>query len=510
MALPPAPAVVRVAPSPTGDPHVGTAYIALFDLVLARRTGGRFILRIEDTDRTRYDPTSEAQIVESLRWLGLAYDEGPDVGGPHGPYRQSERTEIYRAHVATLLGNGTAYRCFCTEERLGEMRHAQRARKAPPGYDGLCRGLLEEEVRKHLDAGTPFVVRLRVPKDRTVVFHDELRGKVAIEGHTIDDQVLLKSDGFPTYHLANVVDDHLMEVTDVIRAEEWITSTPKHMLLYEAFGWEAPRFTHMPLLRNADRTKISKRKNPTSLIWYKESGYLPEALVNFLALMGYSHPEGKEVFPLAEMIATFDVARLTTSSPVFDLEKLLWLNGEYIRMDAPERLADRLIEHWAYRRERGTALEEKTEAPLHAWADAQGGFGSPAVREFVLATIPLVQERIKRLDEYPALARCFFADDVGGYPAEDLVPKKHTPAQAQEMLGAVASAIRGLPDFTTPALEEALRALGEAHGWKPRDLFQPVRVAVTGAKVSPPLFESMALIGRARCLARLAAAGALL
>jgi len=505
----PAPAVVRVAPSPTGDPHVGTAYIALFDLVFARRTGGRFILRIEDTDQTRYSPTSEAQIMESLRWLGLVYDEGPDVGGPNGPYRQSERTDIYREHGARLLGNGTAYRCFCTEERLGEMRHAQRARKAPPGYDGLCRGLLEEEVQAHLAAGTPFVVRLRVPKDRTVVFHDELRGKVAIEGHTIDDQVLMKSDGFPTYHLANVVDDRLMGVTDVIRAEEWITSTPKHVLLYEAFGWQAPRFYHMPLLRNADRTKISKRKNPTSLIWYKESGYLPEALVNFLALMGYSHPEGKEVFSLEEMITTFDVARLTTSSPVFDLEKLLWLNGEYIRMDPPERLARRLIEHWAYRRARGTPVEETSEAPLYAWVDAHGGFEAQAVFEFVLATIPLVQERIKRLDEYPALARCFFAKEVGGYPAEDLVPKKHAPGQAKEMIEAVAEAVGSLAEFSPPALEEALRALGEARGWKPRDLFQPVRVAVTGAKVSPPLFESMALIGRNRCLSRLAAAAAL-
>lgn len=497
-----APAVVRVAPSPTGDPHVGTAYIALFDHVFARRTGGRFILRIEDTDQTRYDAGSEAQITESLRWLGLTYDEGPDVGGPNGPYRQSERTAIYRRHVELLLESGGAYRCFCTPERLEDLRRAQRARKAPPGYDGLCRGLLPEEVRAQVERGVPHVVRLKVPKDRTVEFEDRLRGRVAIEGHTIDDQVLLKSDGFPTYHLANVVDDRLMEVTDVIRAEEWITSTPKHLLLYEAFGWPAPRFYHMPLLRNADRTKISKRKNPTSLIWYKESGYLPEALVNFLALMGYSHPEGKEVFSLAEMIETFDPARLSTTSPVFDLDKLLWMNGEYVRMDPADRLADRLVEHLAYRGGRGTP-PVAGEGELRAWAEARGGLGAAPVRDFVRRTIPLVQERIKRLDEYAPLCRCFFATEVGGYAAEDLLPKGRDAAWTAAALTQAAAALGAVEPFEPAGIEGALRSLCEAAGWKSRDLFQPVRVAATGSAVSPPLFETLALIGQATSLARL-------
>jgi glutamyl-tRNA synthetase len=500
------PSIVRVAPSPTGDPHVGTAYIALFDFALARTTGGRFILRIEDTDRTRYDAESEAQITESLRWLGLDYDEGPDVGGPNGPYRQSERTDIYRAHVDTLLERGKAYRCFCTAERLGEMRHAQRARKAPPGYDGLCRGLLPEEIEAKLAGGVPHVVRLKVPKDRAVSFHDELRGKVEIEGKQIDDQVLLKSDGFPTYHLANVVDDRLMEVNDVVRAEEWITSTPKHVLLYEAFGWEPPRFRHMPLLRNKDRSKISKRKNPTSLIWYKEHGYLPEALVNFLALMGYSSPDGEEVFSLEQMLKDFDPERISTSGPVFDLEKLQWLNGEYIRALPEDELAGRLLAHWAYRRTRSLPPEEVQDAELQAWIDESGGLESQAVGDLVRATVPLVQTRIKTLEDYGPLTRCFVVDDVSGYAAEDLVPKKKTLDDVRDLLGKAWSDLDALASWDHEAIEAALRALGEAVGWKPREVFQPLRVAVTGSKVSPPLFESMALVGKAGSLERLAQA----
>ena len=503
------PAVVRVAPSPTGVPHVGTAYIALFDYALARTTGGRFILRIEDTDRPRYDADSEAQITESLHWLGLRYDEGPDVGGPNGPYRQSERTGIYREQVDTLLENGSAYRCFCTPERLQEMRHAQRARKAPPGYDGLCRGLLPEEIEAKVAEGLPFVVRLRVPKNRKVVFEDELRGKVEIDGKEIDDQILLKSDGFPTYHLANVVDDHLMEVNEVVRAEEWITSTPKHVLLYEAFGWERPRFRHMPLLRNRDKSKISKRKNPTSLLWYKENGYLPEAMVNFLALMGYSSPDGEEIFSLEQMLGDFDTKRMSTSSPVFDLDKLGWLNGEYLRALPEADLTARLLAHWAYRAERGHQPDPATDGPLCAWIEAQGGLGSDAVKAFVLETMPLVQTRIKTLEEYAPLTRCFFLKDVSGYEPKMLVPKKRTMEDAKAMLSASQEKLGALEAWTAKSIEAALRGLLEEREWKPREFFQPVRVAITGSKVSPPLFESMELIGKEACLERLAQAAAL-
>jgi glutamyl-tRNA synthetase len=499
-----APAVVRIAPSPTGDPHVGTAYMALFNWLEAHSTGGRFILRIEDTDRTRYDATSERKIGETLRWLGLAWDEGPDVGGPAGPYRQSERTEIYRRHVETLLENGKAYRCFCTEARLDDMRAAQKAAKAAPGYDGLCRGLLPDEAAEKLAAGIAHVVRLKVPKDRAVTFHDELRGAVTIEGHTIDDQVLMKSDGFPTYHLANVVDDRLMGVTKVIRAEEWIVSTPKHVLLYEAFGWPAPTFRHMPLLRNADRSKISKRKNPTSLTWYQEQGYLPEALLNFLGLMGYSSKDGQEVFSLAQMLADYDAARLSATGPVFDLEKLGWLNGEHTRRMDRALLAQRIIEHLARRVERGFVVAGSAEADVAAWADAHGGWRAAPVTARVLATVPLVQERMRTLIEYAALVRCLFVDSVKGYAPDDLIPKKGTLALAHEMLAAARERLASLPSWEPPALESALRELADARSWKPGDLFTPLRVAVTGAKVSPPLFETMGLLGRDATLSRLA------
>jgi len=503
------PLVSRVAPSPTGDPHVGTAYMALFNYCLAHTTGGRFILRIEDTDRARYQEDSERQITESLRWLGLDYDEGPDVGGPNGPYRQSERTDLYRTHVHTLLDNDKAYRCFCTPERLTEMRHAQRARKAPPGYDGLCRGLLPEEIEAKLADGIPYVVRLKVPKDRTVSFTDELRGKVEINGKEIDDQVLLKSDGFPTYHLANVVDDHLMEVNEVVRAEEWITSTPKHVLLYEAFGWDLPRFRHMPLLRNKDKSKISKRKNPTSLLWYKDHGYLPEALLNFLGLMGYSSPDGEEMFNLEQMLKDFDTKRMTTSGPVFDMDKLGWLNGEYIRADSEEHLADRLIAHWAYRGSIGAEPGQLTDAPLFEWIFANGGFASDTVKAFVLKTMPLVQTRIKTLEEYAPLTRCFFLADVSGYEVTDLVPKKRDLDATKDALRAVRTKLEELLAFDTASIEASLRGLVEELEWKPRELFQAARVALTGSKISPPLFESLELIGREECLARIDVALAL-
>jgi glutamyl-tRNA synthetase len=477
--------------------------MALFCHALAHRTGGRFILRIEDTDRTRYQADSEKQITEALHWLGLTYDEGPDIGGPNGPYRQSERTDIYRQHVQMLIDNGTAYRCFCTPERLSELRRAQRARKEPPGYDGLCRGLLPEEIDSKLKESIPYVVRLKVPKDRTVAFHDELRGKIEIEGKTIDDQVLQKSDDFPTYHLANVVDDHLMEVTDVIRAEEWITSTPKHVLLYEAFGWDLPRFHHMPLLRNKDKSKISKRKNPTSLLWYKQHGYLPEALCNFLSLMGYSHGGESEMFSREEMLASFEMSRISTTGPVFDLEKLGWLNGEYIRADDVERLTDRVIEYLAYRRALGLEAPEETDGPIHTWIGHHGGYASAEVRAHVRASMPLIQERIKTLEEWAPLARPFFRDDVSDFEQDDLVPKKREIGEVLDTLRAVVTKLEGLEAWTADGIQAALRALGEELGWKPRDLFQPVRVATTGSKISPPLFESMELIGKRDSLQRL-------
>jgi len=470
---------VRLAPSPTGPLHVGNAYVALFDYAFARQAGGDFILRIEDTDRKRSSVESERQILSALRWLGLKWDEGPEVGGPCAPYRQSERAEIYREHAQKLLDSGGSYRCFCTPEELAAMREAQRSRGESFGYSGRCRELSTDEIQRKLDAGVPCTVRLRAPTEGETRFTDLVRGEVVCPNREIEDVVLLKSDGFPTYHLANVVDDHLMRISHVVRAEEWISSTPKHVLLYGAFGWEMPTFIHMPLLRNPDKSKISKRKNPTSLDWYRAAGYLPEALLNFLALMGWSLGDDREVFSVAEMIEGFTWDRVKTSGPVFDLQKLDWLNGEYVRAVSPEELLARIL-----------------EGPF-----TQHG-GEPAER--LLAITKLVQERLKKLSQFDELTGFFFAAEP--YAAELLVPKKKDADFARSVIGECVELLQTMPAATPVQLESALRAVCEARGWKRGDAYTVVRVAVTCRTVSTPLFETMDILGRDECLRRLAAA----
>ena len=470
---------VRIAPSPTGDPHVGTAYIGLINYIYARQRGGKFVLRIEDTDRARFVATSEQEIFNSLRWLDITWDEGPDVGGPYGPYRQSERTELYREHCELLLANGTAYRCFCTAEELEAARKQQIAAKLPPRYPGTCRHLSLESTEANLAAGKPFVVRMFVPPhagDATTstTFRDELRGDITFEHSNVDDQVLMKSDGFPTYHLANVVDDHLMHITDVIRAEEWISSTPKHVLLYRAFGWQLPRFWHMPLLRNLDKSKISKRKNPVSLIYYRQAGFLPEAMINFLGLMGGGMPESTgpvaEKFTLADMVEHFDVKNIRLGGPVFDLTKLKWLNGEYIRALTPEKFYSALRE---------TILSDV----------------------YLTQIATLVQTRIETLGEFGNLTHFFFADDV--LPtAEIFLPKKRT---LEETLTFAAEQLTVLEatDWTHEALEPALKKLGEEKQWSVKENFMLLRAIITGSTTSPPLLESMVVFGKARSLDRM-------
>jgi glutamyl-tRNA synthetase len=465
---------VRIAPSPTGDPHVGTAYIGLINYLYARQRDGKFVLRIEDTDRTRFVATSEQMIFDALHWLGLEWDEGPDVGGPFGPYRQSERTAIYQEHAQRLLDNGTAYRCFCTAEELETVRRQQMAAKLPARYPGTCRKLSAAEVEAQVAAGKPYVIRMKVPSQGSTAFRDELRGPISFEHTNVDDQVLMKSDGFPTYHLANVVDDHLMEISDVIRAEEWISSTPKHVLLYQFFGWKAPRFWHMPLLRNQDKSKISKRKNPVSLVYYRQAGFLPQAMLNFLGLMGGGMPadinDATEKFTLAEMIAHFDVKNIRPAGPVFDLTKLRWLNGEYLRALSPE------------------------------------GFYA-ALRETVLADsylseiATLMQTRIETLGEFGNLTHFFFADDV--MPAQEVfLPKKRTPEEtlafAAEQLTVLEAA-----EWSHAAIEPALKQLGEAKDWSVKENFMLLRAILTGSTMSPPLVESMIVFGKARTLDRL-------
>lgn len=477
------PVRVRVAPSPTGDPHVGTAYMSLFNLAFARQQGGQFVLRIEDTDRARYVADSERQIFDTLRWLGLDWDEGPDKGGPFAPYRQSERSESYRAHVERLLADGHAYHCWCSTERLAQMRADQQKAKLPTGYDRLCVGKTREERAALPGFSESPVVRMLVPDDPPLVFDDVVRGEV--KAPRPDDQVIVKADGLPTYHLANVVDDHEMGITHVVRGEEWISSTPKHVLLYDWLGWERPAFVHMPLLRNPDKSKISKRKNPAArLMWFQEQGYLPEALVNFLALMGYSQPDGEEIFSFDDMVASFDWSRVNTVGPVFDLDKLDWLNGHYVRELSVDDLAGRITAHLS---RRGVLPAEPT-AEQHAT---------------VLAATPLVNERMQVLREAEGMLGFLLVEDGSFALDADDAAKVLTP-DAVPVLEASARALEALDSWQTAAIEQALRAaLVEGLGLKPKNAFGPVRVAVTGRRVSPPLFESLELLGRDRSLRRL-------
>jgi glutamyl-tRNA synthetase len=465
----------RIAPSPTGDPHVGTAYVALFNYALARKHGGQFILRIEDTDRERNSKASEAMIFDALSWLGLAWDEGPDKGGPHAPYRQSERSAIYREHAAELVKRGAAYPCFCSRERLDALREEQKARKQNFGYDGHCRGIAPEEAARRQQAGEAHVVRLAMPREGQSVVHDLLRGDVTIDNAQVDDQVLLKSDGFPTYHLANVVDDHLMGITHVIRAEEWLSSLPKHVRLYEGFGWKPPVFCHLPLLRNADRSKISKRKNPVSLNFYRGAGFFPEALINYLALMGWAMPDEREEFTLQEFVDTFTLERISLGGPVFDLAKLTWLNGKYLRRLSPPELLGRL---------RGGPL-----------SDAR-----------LIEVLPLVQERIDTLEGFFGYAGFFFCGEVD-YDADALaalVPKGRTPGETQKLLRAlVEEQLDPLLDWRKEALEPAIRGFAERAGWPAAELFMTLRIATTGRAASPPLFETLAVLGKETCRRRL-------
>jgi len=477
---------LRVAPSPTGDPHVGTAYMSLFNLAFVRQQGGEFVLRIEDTDRGRYVEDSERQIFETLHWLGLDWDEGPDKGGPFAPYRQSERLETYAPFVSQLVESGNAYYCWCSTERLASMREEQQRAKKPTGYDRLCYGKTRDERAALPGFSETPVVRMLIPDDVELTFTDLIRGELSAPRP--DDQVIVKGDGFPTYHLAVVVDDHLMGITHVVRGEEWISSTPKHLLLYDWLGWSRPAFAHMPLLRNSDRSKISKRKNPAArLLWFRERGYLPEALRNFLALMGYSMPEGQEVFSFDEMVASFDWARVNPVGPVFDLTKLDWLNGHYIRTLGADDLASRMLPY----------LQEA------------GLVASPASSDEVsllAAATPLVQERIALLSEVVPMLGFLFVSEAA-FERDPEAAAKNLGEAAVPALSAAIGALGPLTSWRADAIKEALEsALVAGLGLKPRHAFTPLRVAITGRTVSPPLFESMELLGRDRSLARLRSA----
>lgn len=456
----------RIAPSPTGDPHVGTAYVALVNYAFARHHGGEFILRIEDTDRARSTRESETAILDALHWCGLRWDEGPDIGGPHGPYRQSERSAIYQHYAQQLIDAGNAFKCFCSPPRLEAMRVAQRAAALPPRYDGLCLTYSPDEVARRERAGEPHVVRLKVPGDGVCVVEDLRRGAIEFEWHTVDMQVLMKSDGLPTYHLANVVDDHLMEITHVIRGEEWVSSAPKHLLLYRYFGWETPVLMHLPLLRNPDKSKLSKRKNPTGILFYRAMGYLPEALMNFLGLLANApHGGGDEMMSLERMVHQFSIDDVPLGGPVFDVTKLDWLNGRYIRESLDRDAFEERVRAWAFEPARLSRIAR------------------------------LAQSRIERLSDLGPLLAFLFA---GRLPmtAEALRGGKLDDLTMRETFQLAQWEFDALPDWNVAAIEAVLKRVAETVGRKFRDIARPFYIAMTGSPTSIPLYDSMELLGR--------------
>ncbi len=467
---------VRFAPSPTGFLHVGGLRTALYNFLFARKHGGTFILRIEDTDRSRFVPGAVEQLIAMLRWSGLDFDEGPEVGGPCGPYLQSERLALYHAEVARLLANETAYRCFCSGERLEQMKQAQQQAKQPPRYDRTCLRLAASEVAERAAAGEPHVVRMRVPDGETIVVHDDVRGDVAFEASALDDQVLLKSDGYPTYHLANVVDDHAMRITHVIRGEEWLPSTPKHILLYGFFGYEPPRFAHLPLLLNPDRSKLSKRQGDVAVEDYKAKGFFPEALINFVALLGWSTGDEREVFTLDDLVHEFSIERVNKAGAIFNLDKLRWFNQVYIRkMPAVRLLADLR-----------PALAER-------------GFDR-FPDDYHLRVIELMRERATVVQDFVAEAAWFYADP-DTYEAETIA--KRWNAESGARLARLLPRFESLPEFDHASIEECVRAFAESEGVKTGDIVHPLRLAASGVGRGPGLFELLETLGRDVCARRI-------
>ncbi len=475
------PVRVRFAPSPTGYPHVGNIRTAMFNWLLARHTGGSFILRIEDTDVARRVEGAVEGILDGLRWLGLNWDEGPEVGGPYGPYFQSQRLHLYREAAKRLVAQGDAYYCYCSPRRLEEMRAEQVRRKQPPGYDRHCRDLTEKErARKEAEGTTP-VVRFKVPLEGQTSFRDLIFGEVVFENSSLDDFVLLKSDGYPTYHLANVVDDSAMKVSHVIRAEEWISSTPRHILLYRALGIEPPKFVHHPMILGPDRSKLSKRHGAVSILEYREQGYLPETMFNFLALIGWSLDDKTEIMSRQELVENFSLERIGRTGAIFNRDKLDWMNGVYIRSLSVEDFTQRVLPFL----ERDLPPEVKR----------------PLSIDYVRQIMPLVQERARTLAEVAELTEFFFAEI--DYEPELLIVKKMDQESAIQALEASRQRLEPIGEFNHESLEAVLRPLAGELGLKTGQLFGTLRVAVTGRTVAPPLFETMSVLGKERCLKRI-------
>ncbi len=483
------PVRVRFAPSPTGRTHLGSGRTALFDYLLARQTGGQFVLRIEDTDQKRYVKGAEEELMRSLHWLGLDWDEGPDVGGPYGPYRQSERREIYLEHVRWLVEHDHAYYCFCSPQRLEKARQEQVKAKQTPHYDGVCRRLDPDEAEARVARGEPHVVRFKTPQEGSITFRDGMRGEITVENRNIDDYVIVKSDGLALYHFAAMVDDHLMKVSHVIRGAEWLPSLPLHVHIIRAFGWEAPEFYHLSVfLKPSGKGKMSKRESPQAadaghsifVSDLQSLGYIPEGVVNWIALMGWSYDDHTEFFCMDDLIEKFSLERLNPSPAAINFTKLDHFNGLHIRNLAVDDLARRVKPFFT---QAGCVVDDKK----------------------LLKIAPIIQERLATLDDAPGMAGFFFKDEVTPVAA-DLVGGKMTPAESAAAARRAHDLLASLPQITLESAEPPMRALAEELGLSAGQLFGILRVAVTGQKVSPPLFESMAIIGKEKVLERIKAA----
>jgi glutamyl-tRNA synthetase len=476
---------VRYAPSPTGLQHIGSVRTALVNYLFARANGGAFILRLEDTDRTRSSDEYVKNLYDTFKWLGFYWDEGPDVGGPYAPYVQSERFPLYQARAKELIDAGMAYYCFCGEDRLAQVRAEQEdSDTSAMGYDRHCRGIPPAEAAARLAAGEKAVVRLKIPLEGTTKFRDDLLGDIEWKNEDVSpDPVLLKSDGFPTYHLANVVDDHLMRITHVLRAQEWIPSAPLHMIMYAAFGWEPPELVHLPMVLGSDGHKLSKRHGATAVDEFRKAGYLPEALINYVSHLGCSFEDGRDLFPLADLERLFKVERLNKAPATFDYQKLEWYNGQYIRLKGDADLRDLVL-------------------PYLVQAGLVAAAPSPEVSALVLGAMPLVKERLRFLADAPIMMRYLFEEPP--QPAcEEFIPKKLDKARAAELLSAAGALLHSCDLSDLAATEAAYRAEAERLGAKFGDLMMPLRVAVTGSRISPPLFESIRLMGLPKAQARI-------
>lgn len=482
---------VRIAPSPTGEPHIGTAHTALFNWLFARHHGGQFVVRIEDTDRNRLVPGAVESIRQMLRWLGLEPDEGPAIGGPFGPYFESERLDLYHREIETLLANGGAYKCYCSPERLAAVNAEKQRLKLPPGYDRHCRDLSPDERTLAEASGVRPVVRLAVPLEGTTTLHDEVRGDIVWENATLQDAVLMKSDGWPTYHFAAMVDDHYMEITHVLRGDEWLPSAPLHILLYRAFGWDPPLFAHLPLILGKDRAKLSKRHGDTAFKAFVDAGYLPDALFNYLGRLGWSLDDKTEIISREQFVAHFDIDGIVKSPAVFDFDKLRWMNGEYIRALPAERFAA-LVEEWLLK-------------------DLAADEAQRVTPEIVRTIAPELQTRIELLSEVAPKLRFLFVDELA-YDRTTLLGKRFSgrPEEALFTLEEVTAELEDVEDWEKEAIWSGVRRVFEQRQLKPREAAPLLYVAITGAPEGVPVNAGMAALGKRRSIARIKAAVSLL